>query len=283
MNPRITFLAAIILLLCMSTAYSQGLKVMSFNIRFDNPADGLNSWGNRKDFVVQMLGHESPDLIGMQEVLERQASYIKNNLEGFDYVGVGRDDGKTAGEYSPVFYNTERFKVLEWGTFWLSPAPEDTGSVGWDAALTRICTWIKFQDNHADRSFYFLNTHFDHVGSIARKESSRKILDFIHINALGFPVVLTGDFNCIPEDGAYEVLTNPDDGLEDACLHSAFPEVCDQGTFNGFGSSEESARIDLILFKGDWEVESFEILKLREGELFISDHWPVLARARSLQ
>lgn len=171
------------------------ITVMSFNIRYDNPSDGINSWENRKELVTRTLQNYSPDIIGMQEVLEGQLAFLNQNLQGYASLGVGREDGKTEGEYAPVFYNTKRFKSIDRGTFWLSPAPDVIGSVGWDAALTRICTWVKFSETITGLEFYFLNAHFDHVGKTARKESAKLILDFIQKETKGLPVILTGDFN----------------------------------------------------------------------------------------
>jgi endonuclease/exonuclease/phosphatase family metal-dependent hydrolase len=255
----------------------QHLSVMSFNIRFDNPGDSLNWWNHRKELVVETLLEQSPDLIGMQEVLDGQLNYLLGSLAGFGSVGVGRDNGKKAGEYSPIFYKKDLFEVIDWGTFWLSPTPGDTGSVGWDAALTRICTWARLKDHRNHQEFFFLNTHFDHQGVQARKESAGLIIKFIEDQAGNQPVILTGDFNCSPDEEPYQVLTNPGNGLKDACLIAASGAVCEMGTFNGFGNADETERIDLILLKGAWQVESFNLLKIKREEMFISDHWPVFA------
>jgi endonuclease/exonuclease/phosphatase family metal-dependent hydrolase len=249
---------------------------MTFNIRYDNPADSINSWDNRKSLVVETLKTESPDIIGMQEVLLSQLTYLDGHLNDYGHVGVGRVDGKTSGEYVPVFYRSDHFNVVDWGTFWLSDTPEDTGSVGWDAALPRICTWVKFTDLETNKDFFFLNTHFDHMGQTARKESARLILDFIARNTASLPVIVTGDFNCSPEQEPYHILTSPDNGLKDACLLANGPEGCIEATFNGFGTSTENERIDLVLVKGYWKVESSQMLKIRDKEMYISDHYPVI-------
>jgi endonuclease/exonuclease/phosphatase family metal-dependent hydrolase len=284
-KPSIFAFLALFLALFISCRSADGvehgdsLKVMTFNIRFDNPADSINSWDNRKSLVVETLKTESPDIIGMQEVLLSQLTYLAGHLKGYGHVGVGREDGKTSGEYVPVFYRSDRYKVVEWGTFWLSSTPEDTGSVGWDAALPRICTWIHFTDLKTSENFFFLNTHFDHMGQTARKESANLILDFIAENTKGLPVIMTGDFNCTPDQEPYSILTNSDNGLLDACFLSA-SEICQAGTFNGFGSADETERIDLILLKSDWEVNSFQMLKINKGKMFISDHYPVVCILR---
>ncbi len=278
---RIIYVSAVIILALFQalTSVSQGnsLRIMTFNIRFDNPSDGINSWDNRKELVLKTLQEERPDIIGMQEVLQRQAIYIKNNLKGYDYAGVGRDDGRTGGEYVPVFYNYERFRLKDWGTFWLSPTPSDTGSIGWDAALTRICTWTILEEVSTGQSIFFLNTHFDHMGKEARRQSAGLILDFIRKKAGDLPVMLTGDFNCTPNEEPYQVLTDPGQGLKDACILSLNPTLCEEGTFTGFGTAEETGRIDLILLDESWKVDDFLKLRVKQGEMFVSDHWPVMA------
>jgi endonuclease/exonuclease/phosphatase family metal-dependent hydrolase len=258
-------------------AQDSPVRVMTFNIRFDNPADGINSWEKRRAFVVENLDRISPDIIGMQEALERQCVYLKENLHGYDYRGTGRDDGKNGGEYSPVFYRTDRFSVLDWGTFWLSSTPSDTGSVGWDAALTRICTWVKFTEKASGNQFYYLNTHFDHMGKTARIESAKLILDFINKDAKDLPVILTGDFNSSPAEEPYRILTKVDVGFADACMKVGGECTCSEGTFNGWGTEQNPERIDFVYYRGRWKATDYQVLKIKNGEMFISDHWPVMA------
>ena len=255
------------------------IKVMTFNIRYDNPGDGINWWENRRELVSEKILENSPDLVGMQEVLERQLNYLNERMQGYGSVGVGRDDGKTGGEYVPVLYKKERFTLLDRGTFWLSSTPGDTGSVGWDAALTRICTWGRFQDLSSGREFYFLNTHFDHMGDTARAESARLIVQFLEKETEGLPVVITGDFNCSPEQEPYRVMTAAGTGLEDACAAAGTAKDCAEGTFNGWGTEKDPQRIDFIFVNESWKVKSYQVLKIMEGDMFISDHWPVVSSA----
>jgi endonuclease/exonuclease/phosphatase family metal-dependent hydrolase len=254
------------------------LKVMTLNIRLDTRADSVNWWENRRKLVTLSIRNADPDLLGMQEVLERQLIYLRDNLPGYSYAGVGRDDGKTAGEYSPVFYKNDRFEMIANGTFWLSPTPNDTGSVGWDAALTRICSWVRLKDKRTGEEFCFLNTHFDHMGVTARAESAKLISDFINTSTDGLPAILTGDFNSNPLEGPYQVLVTPGTGLKDACMAANPPGGFNEETFNGFGHAEQAGRIDFIFFKGKWTVGSYEVPKIKFGDLYISDHWPVLAK-----
>ncbi len=253
------------------------IRVMTFNIRYDNPEDGINRWDNRKQMVSEAIAEHAVDLAGMQEVLVSQLKDLDGSLPGYGNIGVGREDGKTKGEYAPVFYKTDRFRLLDQGTFWLSPTPLDTGSVGWDAALTRICTWGKFLDNTSGLEFYFLNTHFDHIGDTARVESARLILDFINMETKDLTVILTGDFNSSSSDEPYSVLINPKNGLFDVCQSITSSKACNEGTYNGFGSEKDSQRIDMVFIRGRWEVGSYRVLKIKDREMFISDHWPVIA------
>jgi endonuclease/exonuclease/phosphatase family metal-dependent hydrolase len=259
-------------------AYGQGkpIRVMTFNIRYDNPADGINSWENRRKTVTENILSISPEMIGLQEVLKHQLDYLEENLPGYRSIGIGREDGRTKGEYVAVFYKYKRFRLLDNGTFWLSPTPSDTGSVGWDAALTRICTWGKFFDKSTGREIYFLNTHFDHMGDTARAESARLIMDFIKKQTQDLPVILTGDFNCSPDEEPYRILADDKNGMQDACRLANSPESCNEGTFNGFETTENLPRIDMVFVNGNWEVSSYEILKIKRGEMFISDHFPVV-------
>jgi endonuclease/exonuclease/phosphatase family metal-dependent hydrolase len=253
------------------------INVMTFNIRYDNPSDGINSWKNRRKILVRKaIKGNAPVIIGMQEVLESQLIYLTHHLPKLDYVGVGREDGKTGGEYAPVFYERDAVRMLDWGTFWLSRTPSDTGSIGWDAALPRICTWVKFQDIWTGQQFFFLNTHFDHVGDTARAESAKLILDFINSKTNDLPVILTGDFNSTPEEEPYQVFINDGSGLKDACTMFRPTESCNGGTFNGFGSEENPERIDMVFIKGFPEVVSYAVFGLKDGGMFVSDHWPVV-------
>ena len=256
------------------------IRVMSFNIRLDNSGDGINRWENRKQIASGAIVEQDLDFAGMQEVLNNQMKDLEALIPGYGHIGAGREDGKTKGEAVPIFYKFDRFELLDNGTFWLSATPGDTGSVGWDAALPRICTWGKFFDRSTKRQFYVLNTHFDHMGRTARAESARLIIDFITKHTYDFQVILTGDFNSPSEDEPYSVLTNTQDGMSDVCQSINSPNACNEGTFNGFGNENDPQRIDMVFFKGRWEVVSYEVLKIKKGEVLISDHWPVVAELK---
>jgi endonuclease/exonuclease/phosphatase family metal-dependent hydrolase len=263
---------------CTSDSEKKPFTVMSFNIRYDNPGDGVNAWKHRMNLAGRTIRDEKAILIGMQEVLKGQLDDIDSLLPGYNHVGVGRDDGKEGGEYNPVYFDTKRFELLKQATFWLSETPQDTGSVGWDAALPRIATWAKFRDMVTDQAFYFINTHLDHMGDTARLESARLILDFIAGHTQGLPVILTGDFNCEPAEAPYKLVTTGEDrasGLGDACLSVRRHQPDPEGTFNGFGNANPQPRIDFIFINDRWDVLDFRTVKAKEGEVFISDHYPV--------
>ncbi|HBH22407.1 MAG TPA: endonuclease/exonuclease/phosphatase [Cytophagales bacterium] len=249
------------------------VKVSSFNIRFDNPADGKNNWHNRKSSVVQFIKAQNMQIVGMQEALNNQFNYLVDNLGDYQSVGVGREDGQTKGEYAPIFFLKDEFTLLDSGTFWLSQTPAEP-SIGWDAVLERICTYAILQDNRNDREIHFYNTHFDHVGDEARIESARLIMDSIAAKSSGNWVVLTGDLNAEPDDLPYDVLISG--GLDDAFFSKArFGPV---GTFNGFNlDGPHQRRIDYILMNG-FSPEYYENNNLIVNGNYISDHFPVLAR-----
>ncbi len=256
------------------------LMVMTVNIRYNNPDDGINAWPHRENILANTILKYSPAIIGMQEVLFGQLENLDSLLAIYDHVGVGREDGKEKGEFAPIFFRSDILKELRKGTFWLSPTPSDTGSVGWDAALTRIVTWVKFRNNQDNTEFYFINTHFDHMGKEARLESAKLIRKFIAESTESLPVILSGDFNCSPEDAPYQYLTEKIfdySTLNDALVASPEKDIPHQGTFNGFGTEKDKKRIDFIFADDHWDVLDYKILDVKEGDVYISDHWPVLA------
>src|SRR5690606_11337984 len=178
----------------------QEIKLMSYNIRLDVASDGDNRWDARKDKLAGLINYHEPDIVGGQEVLHHQLQYLLQTLDGYDFIGAGRDDGKTKGEYSCIFYKKEKFTVTEQGTFWLSPTP-DSATKGWDAALNRVCTYGLFRDKKSRVSFWVLNTHFDHIGELARLESAKLIVEKIHeLNTGNLPVFFMGDLNSRPNE-----------------------------------------------------------------------------------
>jgi len=215
----------------------------------------------------------------LQEVLKGQLNDLEERLPAYKWLGVGRDDGKTKGEYSPILYHAEKFELLESNTFWLSETPQVPGSKDWDAAITRICSWAKFRDKETDEEFYFFNTHFDHRGVEAREKSAALIAQKISEIAGDTPVILTGDFNAAPSTAAYQNLVAGKHALTDALEVSQLPHYGPLGTFNGFRQPEEDdgRRIDYIFVKNGVEVHKHGILTDSWGGQLPSDHFPVLA------
>ena len=160
----------ILVLLCMTTAFGQSVDIMTFNLRYSTSRDGVNSWDNRKEFVAHLLNYYEPDVFGVQEALHSQMTYLDTALHQYTYVGVGRDDGKEKGEYSGVFYRKDKYKTIKEATFWLSDQPNKP-SVGWDASMERISTYVLLEDRQSQQRFWVFNTHFDHVGEVARQKT----------------------------------------------------------------------------------------------------------------
>lgn len=252
---------------------AQELKVMSYNIKYDNVNDTVNNWNFRREAMVKLVQHYGPSFMGMQEVLHNQLQYLDTQLGNYAAIGVGRDDGKEKGEYSPILYDTRRFELIQANTFWLSPTPEKV-SKGWDAALERICTYGHFKDKSTGKELFVFNTHFDHVGEAARANSVRLIVERIHeINVRQLPVVLMGDFNLEPSSPPLQWLQAQ---LTDAQNASKTPFYGPTGTFNGFDPDMAlDRRIDYI-FVHRLEVESYLHIDDRmENNKHISDHLPV--------
>jgi len=249
------------------------LSVISYNIRYGAAEDGTNSWALRYPASAMMIDDQKPDVFGLQEALDYQVDYMEEYCKGYKGVGVGREDGKHAGEHMSIFYNTKTVKLLKWGTFWLSETP-DKPSMGWDAACYRTATWALLQHKKSGRKFYYVNTHLDHVGQEARRKGLELIQERIaSLNRDGLPVILGGDFNVTPEDPALEGL--------DARMKSArrFAVETDKGTtFHDWGRRKDVYPIDHIYFSGFSSCLLFEVVtKPYADRKFISDHYPVRA------
>lgn len=258
-----------------SSTNSCAIEAMTFNIRLDHAADSLNNWSYRKADMVSLLTYYSPTLFGMQEVMHHQLTYINEGLPRYKYIGVGRADGKEEGEYSPIFYDTTLMTPLRSGTFALSTTPEVIGSMGWDAACERIATWAIFKISGSNIEVAVFNTHFDHVGDEARKNSASLILDKIEEYAAGLPTVLMGDFNLTIESAPLQIIEKSKFSLS----RNISPIVYGpRGTFHGFGylSTERETLIDHIFVTSDIEVERYAVIDDESDRGYISDHRPVL-------
>jgi endonuclease/exonuclease/phosphatase family metal-dependent hydrolase len=196
------------LLLASQVQAQVRMRLMSYNMRYDNPDDGENRWEIRRETLTNLLRYHAPDFIGAQELLDHQLTYVLSRLPGYDKIGVARTDGKKNGEYACILYNTKAFRLIEEHTFWLSPYPDSIGLRGWDAALERICTYGLFEDRKSRRRFWVFNTHFDHMGETARLESAHLIWQKIEQVNKGknLPYFLMGDLNSHPDEAPAQYL-----------------------------------------------------------------------------
>lgn len=251
---------------------------MTFNIRLSLDSDKENSWANRKTEALQLMNYYRPDFFGVQEALPQQMVNIKNGLTNYNSVGVGRDDGADKGEYSAIFYDETKLKMLNSGTFWLSETP-DRPSKGWDAAYNRICTYALFKLKKGGKKFWAFNVHFDHIGNEARKNSAKLILEKIkNFKTKNLPVVLTGDFNLTEDSEPIKILSK---NMNDAYCHSKTKPYGPKGTFTAFDIMKAPKdRIDYIFVK-DFTVLNYRVINDRlENLLYPSDHFPVISEIR---
>lgn len=260
---------------------SDTVRIMSYNLRYDNPDDGENRWDLRKDKVTNLIRFHDSDFIGTQEGLNHQLQYIDEQAPELNRIGVGRDKGGEEGEFSAIFFNQNRYELIAESdsTIWLSETPAVPGK-SWDAALPRILTFGKFRQISTGKEFYVFNTHFDHIGEEARKQSAHLIVETIHEIAEGLPVIVTGDFNVTPDSEPYSVMTGSDSPLLDAFKTTKLPHVGPEFTFSGFMVGEEpdtDRRIDYIFTNDSVDVLKHAILSSYRGGRYPSDHLPVLA------
>ena len=268
--------------------HAQDLVVGSYNIRYENQSDAEkgNGWKNRCPVITQLIKFNDFDILGMQEVLDGQLEDLLKEMSEYDYVGVGRDDGKKKGEYAPILYKKERFSSLQSGVFWLSEQT-DFPNKGWDAALPRICTWIELFDKKTNDTICFFNLHMDHIGVEARKESAKLVLKKINEISKKHAVILTGDFNVDQTNESYYLLANSkilSDSYEKATVCYAL-----NGTFNNFNPNlVTDSRIDHVFVSNHFAVDRYGILtdsyrSLETGKetseeakiRLPSDHYPV--------
>ncbi|TAI48380.1 endonuclease/exonuclease/phosphatase family protein [Flagellimonas allohymeniacidonis] len=270
------FFAFVLLIGLTCSSFGQQFSVLTYNIRFDNPSDGINTWDSRKAWVASQLDTYRPTIFGVQEGLKHQVVFLESHLEQYSYFGVGRDDGKEKGEHTPIFFDTTEVKLLKNNTFWLSETPQKP-SKGWDAAIKRICTYGLFEDLKGGNRFLVFNTHFDHVGGVARLESAKLILAKMEqLNPDGLPVLLIGDFNLEPDSEGIGLVLKE---LKDAHSIANYKADEAQGTFNGFDAQKPvTRRIDYIFFD-DSTLKGLkcDILSDSIQGRYPSDHFPVYA------
>lgn len=270
-------------LLFLAMAYGKAedkevLKIATFNLRMDTPSDGENAWFHRKDMVNDLIRFYGFDLFGTQEGFTHQLNDILR-LSDYRFIGVGRDDGKDAGEHCAIFYRSDRFKVLDQGDFWLSEHPEKPGR-GWDGTCcNRTCTWGKFEDLKNHKQFYFFNVHYEYEGDVARRESSNLMISRIKSIAGNQPVFLTGDFNAFPTEEPIRIL-NDSGFLNDSykiTKEAPFGPVC---TYHGYDSTiKTEERLDYIWVTDSIQIDKYGVLTNTLYGHTPSDHFPVMVVA----
>jgi endonuclease/exonuclease/phosphatase family metal-dependent hydrolase len=259
--------------------FSQQIDIMTFNIRYNNPGDKENAWPNRKEMVCGLLDFHDPDIFGLQEALYDQILDIQKCLPGYEWLGQGRDDGDKKGEFSPIFYNTSKFILVKKGHFWLSETPDKPG-LGWDAACNRIVCWGRFQSKVTGKHFLVFNTHFDHLGKEARKNSAvllRNTIEEMTYNK-ALPVILTGDFNLTPDELPISLLKKYLSDARDISVEKPYGPV---GTFSGFKfDADFDKRIDYVFVNGFVRVLEYAALTDSKEKRYPSDHLPVFVKVQ---
>lgn len=256
------------------------VRVLSFNIRYGTAPDGPHAWPHRKELVYDVIRRRDSDFVGLQEALRFQIDAIREAVPGYGEVGVGRDDGREAGEYSAILYREERWRPADSGTLWLSDTPDVAGSMTWGNQITRIVTWGRFVEKESHRAVWVFNTHFDHESQPSRLKSSELLASRIAAREPREPVIVTGDFNAGEDNPAILYLKNahgdPPLRLVDTfrVLH---PDGEGAGTGGGFEGRRDGPKIDYVLVEPETQVREAEIIRDNEDGRYPSDHFPVYA------
>jgi endonuclease/exonuclease/phosphatase family metal-dependent hydrolase len=258
------------------------LTVMSFNIRYGTANDGDNRWANRREFLFDVIDDAKADLVGLQEALDGQIQEMLEALSQYGVVGVGRDDGRTRGEYAAILYRRDRFRVSDAGTFWFSDTPDVVASRSWGNTITRICTWARFIDRDG-RAFWHFNVHFDHQSQPSRERSAALLAERIAARrSLTEPAIVTGDFNVGEANPAITRLTTPQNAAAPLFIdtfRAKHPDEKTAGTFSGFKYGAITGdKIDYVLVPPGTEVLDAGIVRSSRNDRYPSDHFPVVAR-----
>jgi len=262
----------LLLLYLMTLAASADLRIATFNIRYAGGDQGERSWKNRRDLVTATIQKINPDVIGLQEALSNQLTFLEKKFPGYQWVGVGREDGKKAGEFSPIFFRKEAFELVNQGTFWLSDTPGIVGSITWDNACERICTWAELKRKSDQKMITILNTHWDHRGQQSREKSAELIRDRYKEKP---GLILMGDFNATEINPALKKLQRA--GFTNAFL-SLHQANQNRGTFHPWnGKAKPMRTIDHIFYQGNFSVKKAWIERHHEGSKWPSDHFPIVA------
>jgi endonuclease/exonuclease/phosphatase family metal-dependent hydrolase len=279
----VLILGMILAVAFINTSFGQGKKkdtpfnLITYNIRMNNPGDGVNAWPLRKDKVAALLKFHQADIFNVQEALPEMMDDLTTLFPDFDHVGVGRDDGVRKGEHMAVFFRKTRFEKVTDGMFWLSETPAKPG-LGWDAVCNRTVTWIKLKDRITKKSFFVFDTHFDHRGTKARDEAAKLILKSIkEINKENLPVILTGDLNLTKNSAPVQLILRE---LNDAQDKSLTPPYGPAGTSGGFDVKIMPEKIDFIFVNEKVTVLRHGVLSDSFGLFYPSDHLPVLAEVK---
>lgn len=268
-----------------SECKDEAMTILSFNIRFGTAQDEENSWKFRKEMVFDLLQEQKAEIVALQEALHFQITEIIQSLSGYKYIGVGRDNGDTLGEYSAILYKDKIFRVLDQGTFWLSDHPDQIASIDWGNACTRICTWSHFQQLNTGQKFYVYNLHLDHVSQISREKSIELLKQKIAEQSNTSPLIITGDFNAGELNPA---IINLKKGLPKNAnqqgikiidsFRDVFPQAENVGTFHAFKGQSTRDKIDYIFVDHHFKILDAAIIKTNKSGRYPSDHFPVMAK-----
>ncbi|MEY4384347.1 MAG: hypothetical protein RI995_1889 [Bacteroidota bacterium] len=266
----------IVLFTLLSISSFGQINCMTFNIRLDTKDDGINQWPFRKERCAELVKYHQVDILGMQEAFVHQIKDMEKQLPDYKWFGRGRDDGKEAGEFSPLMYNSKKIRLLDQATFWLSDSCEKVG-FGWDAACRRVVTWGKFKELKSNKTFFVFNTHFDHLGKIARRESAKLVLKKIQEIGKNYPIILMGDFNATPNEEPIQLLVdiNNPNKVTDTEKISKNGHYGPYSTFNGFKQEQKDRHIDYIFVKNGPKVLQHTTHSETWNNLYPSDHFPV--------
>jgi len=251
---------------------------MSYNIRYGTANDGENSWSYRKDFLFEVINKYNPNILGVQEALNFQLEELAIHFPHFKKSGVGRDDGKNAGEYSAILFDSTKYTLLQEETFWFSETPEEPGSMAWGANFPRICSWVELIEKESNFKFFVFNNHWDHESQLSRENSAQMLLDkIIDLEIAEYPIIVMGDFNAGENNPALKnLINNKSIELKDS-YRIINPLSKSVGTFNQFKGISSGEKIDAILISSAITIITSDIMRININGIYPSDHFPVTA------